>query len=454
MAQPDAADQVSSTGELGIDDVVRFVRSAWPWGAAMAILAGGATGGYLISQPRVWESSASLLVAPALFRSELKTDAMSLPAYQRLLESAAVVDATRTRLRAAGILAADDRLEVGTALESRVITAKRSEETVLAPFIEVKGRGKSPEAATAIADTWIACFLEHSRTLAGGNLAATVTLVDNQYQEQLKRLNELEDRRLKAAVDYKKQSADLQEEWNTRLAACRAETGDLLTRHQNETARLLAEVRAEQKLSQRQAEVDALTKALGDLKSQISMAAVFRAMGPDQVGPPDSAASPSQAFARLRDQERQLTERLALAQSSLARDTQTVDSLQRTRENAYNTLSDQRAALLASLTAKQRAALEALRREESSQLDRLDQELLPLRELVAKLARDANQVHIAKAQQSVPDVRIASAAVKPEAPMSRGAASKAVMAAVLGAMAGFAIALYRTIARRLDGKAP
>lgn len=438
--------------ELGLDDVVRFVRSSWKLGLAGGILAGGITAGVGLSQPRQWESSASLLVSASSFRSELKVDALSLQGYQRLLESAAVVEATRVKLRAAGTLGADDRLEVGSALESRVLTTKRSEETVLAPLIELKARAGSPEAAVAIVDTWIACFLDHTRTLVNGSTVATTALIDGQYQEQRKHLDELEDRRLKAATGFKTQLADLQEKWNTTLATCRAESGDLLTKYQNETATLLAAARAEKKISQRQAEIDALVKSLADLKSQLAMAAVFKAMGQDQANASDAAASPSLTYARLRDQERLLTERLAAAQSDFAKDTLTIDNLQRTRENAYATLADQRKSLLDSLTGRQQAALLTLGREETSQLDRFDQELLPLRELVGKLARSTGQAQIAKAQQSIADVQVASAAVKPEAPLPRGVGSKAAMAAVLGALAGLALALMRNISRRVDGK--
>lgn len=449
--QPPAPDNTCAPGELGIDDVVRFLRSSWKTGVAVAILAGGITGGVLLALPRTWESSASLLVSTPSFRSELKTDALSLQAYQRLLESAAVVDAARLKLRAAGILQAGEPLEVGLGLESRVLTAKRSEETLLAPIIEVKARARSPEAAMAIVDTWIACFLAHTSTLVVGNTVSTTALIEGQYQEHSKRLTELEDKRLKTAADFKKRNADLQEEWNTRLATCRAETGALLTTHQNETGTLLAEARAGKRISERQAELDGLTKALADLKSQLAMAAVFKAMGQDQTHANEAAVAPSQTYARLRDQERQLTERLAISQSAFAQDSLAIDSLQRSRENAFATLADQRNALLSSLTARQRAALDTLRREESSMLDRLDQELTPLRDLVSKLTRDMGQAQIAKAQQTVLDVRVASAAVKPETPLPRGAANKVLVAVVLGGMAGMAIALLRIINRRIDG---
>ena len=379
-------------GEMSLDDAVRFLRSAWKQGLIGAILVGGITGGVLLSQPRTWESTASLMVSPPAFASELKQVALTIPGYQRLLESAAMVEETKARLMAKGLMNPDETLEIGKQLEVRIFTAK---DLVLAPLIECRGRGASAEIAAAIADTWVAVFFERTKALMSGNAAPTLLLIENQYKENRDNLTKLENERLTIFSACKKQYLEAQTTSNNQITAYRNETIAMTAAHQSETDRLIAALRAPK----------------GKLPEPVEAAAGQAERNPEEI---------------------------------------LVSGLLRTREAEFSALTNTRSNELARLTNTQRQEWDVLKAAEKVRLEQCDRELLPLRELVENLAKSHGQAQIARAQQSSLDIKLAAAAVKPDQPLPRGAGSKALIGTVLGGMLGLLIAVLGRINRRID----
>ena len=107
-----------------------------------------------LAVPAEYEASAVLVIVEPRFSSELKPPALSVQAYQNLLESDAILAEARRRLQAQGQLGKSDLLRRGREVETKIFVSRRAEETSLAPMIQVVATGRTPAQAAAIANTW------------------------------------------------------------------------------------------------------------------------------------------------------------------------------------------------------------------------------------------------------------------------------------------------------------
>ena len=90
-------------GELSFADVVAFFQRHWRLIFGTAFAAGFLTGLVVILfVPRSYEASATLVIVPPKFASDLKPSTLTVQGYQQLLESDAVIAETRRRLVAKG----------------------------------------------------------------------------------------------------------------------------------------------------------------------------------------------------------------------------------------------------------------------------------------------------------------------------------------------------------------
>lgn len=203
---------------LDLTDLMRMVRhhgrSIVGLGLAAA-LATAATVAFVL--PPRYEASATLVVVPPQFSSQLKPQALSVQGYQRLLESDAVIGEAHRELVENGLLDPEDGLEVGNQLETRIFVSKRAEETALAPIIEAVAYGETPERAADIANTWVQTFLSHSRQLMVGATLPTVEFIESQYGDQQTKLEDLDTTRVETADDFQRHQDRLALSWDRRL---------------------------------------------------------------------------------------------------------------------------------------------------------------------------------------------------------------------------------------------
>ena len=433
---PDAS-SAPAASELGVDDVVRFLRNSWRWAAVGVVLAGGISTIVVLLQPRTWESTASLLVSPPPFSSDIKQLSFNLPSYQRLLESPAVIDETRSRLVKENVIASDRFLILGTDLEVKIFTNK---EVVVTPIVECRGRGENNEQAQKMVSVWIDVFLKRTKELVDSNSSPSFTLIEEQYKSNQKKLSKLEDDNKSAASGYQRKHGEVEKRWNETISAFTLDTGSQLAVFQNESDRLISDLRLSSDLPGMDARIKALSRALSDLN--VGGADHTNAPRLDQVQPVNRA-----------EQVKLLAEQLTALQNKQLSADVALKKLERGQQVKLEELKSKRALELATLTTSQKQELDDLLREETQRQSQFTREHLPLNELVTKLSKDYGQVQITRAQQSSSDIQVASAASLSERPMPRGAAKTIGLLSFLGLLAGLGAALTRNVLRRIDQKA-
>lgn len=502
-----AADS-SQEGDPRLAEMVRFVRRHWIFivcgalATAIAVILG-----VLLLVPPRYRASATLIVVPPGFASDLKPPALSLQGYQRLLESGGVLDETTRKLTEQGLLEPGRALAIGRTLETRIYVSRRSEETPLAPIIEAVAVSRSAEEAAAIANAWAEAFLNHSRKLVVGSTAPAIELIESIYSRQRTDLEQLSEKRLELVSRYLGQEAELTERWDRKvneatvawdrkLVAFKKETEDRLAEYQTATRRMLEESAGQDGVDlsdvssgdpeHNPAAADAeLEKALRQVVSlRVQVAQTPRLLLLEKAVT-DEALWQALALSQGRLVELQpLTERsllsqevnpvytqLALRLAEVETGLQAYTGGDRKRAELLTARLEQmqreRSAGLAKLLADRAVEFDRQQREKQLELERLqrqrrlelaaldsernlrlaeiDRDLDSSRQLFTKLAASYNQVLVAKAEQKVPDVRLGSPAVPPIEPQPRRLAVKGLVALILGGLLSTAVALVREV---------
>ena len=438
-----APTSVSSTSinearELSLDDVVRFLRDSWRWAVGGSVIVGGLAAVWALSQPRIWESTANLLISPPPFSGELKQLSLNLPSYQRLLESPAVLDETRLRLLEQGVLKTGQYLKIGDNLETKVFMSKKGDDVALVPIIDCRGRGENAAQANAITALWIKVFLERTKVIIGLNTSSSVTLIETQFDNNKKKLEKIElDNRLATSLAQLKQ-AEVTQRWNEIINVFTSETNQKLATFQNETEKLLTDLRISSDIPGLDARIAALSRALSDLNLSA---------GTDYVKAVRLEAN--QPLNRS-EQVNQIAEQLTILQNKqLSADT-AIKQLERERQLKMDEQKDRIVLELAKLKASQSQELDDLIREETLRQVQFSRESVTLSETVRSLSNSFQQAQITKAQQTTLDIQIASVPTLPVQPLPRGASKIIGLAAFLGILIGLSIALSRQILRRID----
>jgi len=495
-------------GEITFPEIVAFFRRN------AALIFGSALGAGLLTAvavvlfvPQTWEASATLVVVPPPLVSELKPSTLTVQAYQKLLESDAVVAEARRRLEREGVVDASDRLRVGKELQTRIFVSRRAEETTLAPMLQAIVRARTGEAAARIANVWAEVFLERVRELVAGTTSTAVQFIEQQFPEARQRLASLEDARVAAANEFQRRLDEAATTWDARITAYRSETASLLAGYQAETTRMVEEEKSRHELQTRQAQLASLQAVFADLQNEqarvqsqlaqkeLELAASRRQLAEtpqfislkkaitddalwQSVASPGKSASGWQSLegkslasqeinpiyteiasrtARVEAEVNALTPRAAQLEAELAglaatlrqlqeavgSATAAVDRLAKEREAGLAALQGERENGLVTLQRQRQQELDAIQRERDTRLAQLDRDIDQHRELFAQLAKGYNQALLAKAGQDVEDVRLAAAAVTRAEPESRRTLVTAGFVSVLVAILAVASAALR-----------
>ncbi|MEJ2190483.1 MAG: Wzz/FepE/Etk N-terminal domain-containing protein [Acidobacteriota bacterium] len=255
--------------DISLADVVRFLhRYRW------LILGSGVVAGLLalasvtLLVPRTYRASATLVVVPSKFSSELKPQTLTIQGYQKLLESDAAVAETKRRLVEAGDIDASTNLRVGRNLHTAIFVSRRSEETELAPMIQIDAEFDSPTVAAKVANTWAQVFLERTHVLMSGTTSATVEFIDQQYPQAKQELENLEQQRVETGDSFQKRRNDVETSWDIKIGQVKNENSEKVAAYQAETRRLCEAFSGEHTLDTRTAQVNALRNAYRDLSQR------------------------------------------------------------------------------------------------------------------------------------------------------------------------------------------
>lgn len=113
------------------------------------------------------------------------------------------------------------------------------------------------------------------------------------------------------------------------------------------------------------------------------------------------------------------------------------------RKAGLDQLQDRRTMLLEELKRKQQHEADALSGERDRQLAQLDRGIAQEKELHAELAKNYNQATLAKAQQSLEDVRLGSMAVPLDRSLPRGFLVNSGVSLAIGFIIGLMISVIR-----------
>ncbi|HSR67782.1 MAG TPA: hypothetical protein VLU25_07560 [Acidobacteriota bacterium] len=467
---------------LGMVDIVRFLQRR------IGLIAGGAVGVAVLALvvimllPRQFEASLTLVVSPPTFSSELSPPTFSIQGYKALVESGAVLEETTARLVSRGVLGPDRILRLDDGLSTHVFLSARSDQTPLAPMLRLSARTEDAETSAQVANAWAEVFLEHTRRLSLASLDPTVEIVEGQFHDSRKSLDELEKERLRLLNEFQERLDQTAKAWDDRIAEFRAKSENLIAEFRNQTRRIFSDVGSRygigsdsskspqsdgvedqetalrllaqllvlrQKLAQtpmvfrlrKTVSDDVLWQALSGAWGEETENRLFsKNLVDEEVNPIHTDLA--MRIVQLESQVRMLRE---TQQNVYWEFDRTVEKLQRERSVALGILQEEREIDLAGLIRDRRRALDRIRREHLSELAPMEREIDRLKSQVQKLSGTYNEVRLAQAREDVPDVRLAMPAVPPRSPKPLGLGLKLLVAVLLGGMLGLAVAIVREI---------
>jgi capsular polysaccharide biosynthesis protein len=496
--------------QVTLADIVRFLRRNWVVIIVAAIMCGFlAAVATVIFVSENFEASATLVIVPPRFSSELKPQTLTVQGYQKLLESDEVVSETRNRLVEAQQIDPSVGLRVGGNLGTRIFVSRRSEETELAPMIQAMARYHDPDVAASIANLWVQVFMERIRALMGGTTSATVQFIDEQYPRSKQVLTDLEDEKILAQDEYQERRDTAATAWDRQLAEFTTATADLVAAHQSETRRLVESFKGDQNLETRDAQLDALRSAFAELQGEQARAEsqldrqrlqleaiedqlartpqyleLRKAVTDDALW--DAIASSDRKTDRLealkdstlvtqevnpvftelssraakiemeinalipRSQQldlqlAEMSEQIRGLENELGADYSQLEMIERSREAGLENLKTTRAMSHAILERQAQRALDGITREWETRIAQLDREIGQQAALFEELAKNFNEATLAKGQNSVEDVRLGARAVAPERSMGRGIILKSFAGLLLGGLIGLLFAVVREV---------
>ena len=513
VPRPLASDRPGSP-DLALLHLVAFLRRHWLLILGTSVVTTLVTALFVrLFTDDTYEAVAVMVVAPAKFSSSLQPAALGVRDYRRLLESEGVLAETSIRLMEKGTLADGSSIRVGQNLESRLpvsTLAARNQPARQGPLMETVARAGSPQEAADIANVWAEVFVEYSQKLMVDSTAPTIDLIETEFHRRRAELEDLGRARIDLSNEYQKKLDRVELGWLRRIRAAttrwesdlvdtRTETEELVARYQTETRRTIETYAEAQGLSLATsvpaivptegalapgAELDpavrlrqlvtlriqlAQTPQMVLLEKTITDDALWQAAALGEM--PASDLETMAGRTNLLTQEiSPLHTELALGVSRLEtslvderalRIASRLETLQRERGAGlaktmaartfeFDQVQTAREIELADLTKQKRQEIEAMERERNLRLEQIDQDLLSKRTVFATVAENKEQAILVQADQNLADINLSWPAVPPMRALPKGLASKALIAAVLGALAGLTLALVLEAKTRLS----
>lgn len=462
----------SGRPEPSLAQAVAFLERNWPWifglAAAAAVLALLAI---LLFAPGTYRASATLVLFSPGIHSEIAPSVLSVHAYQRLLESDAVLDETRRRLTEEGLLEPDDERLLREHLDSRIFVSRREETESLAPMLEAIAEAESPELAAGLANTWVDVFLRRTRSLMQHATDGDVALVESQFPQVRADLEEREQEWVELTNDYQRRLQETASRGDRRIATYQKETADLIAAYNTESRRLMDRAVAKrldaEGVAEGRSEVVKKLLQLASVRGQMAVTApvlalekaitddaLWQSLITQQAQVSDPANVENRSL--LTQEVNPLYNDLALQAVQLEVDlrslagpqdddvaalTSELDRLQQERSAGLAKLQVDRSLETALLRRIQNRELSELHRERTAQQDKLRRSIEKLESLEKLLRESSNQVQLTRARDDVAGVHLATAAVAPLHPEPSRTPLVALAAAVLGGLLGLAISM-------------
>lgn len=416
--------------------------------------------------PEVYQATATLVLLPPRFSTELRATPLSVETYRSMAKSDYIVDKVRRELVRKNIIRAGER--IGAALEARTHSRARQENL---PLIDLVVEADSPQKAEAIANTWAEVFVAESLTPIGRAKEGSLELIEKEYpaarqrlmeaEAKLKELEDSYDRQIKAAEDtWDAKITDFRAEWKIeslkkQLASYEQELiGSIEKLHQAQmdikrTKDTLEELHKEIKghpqfiTLSRSISDDALwDRAVDGLSSEAAKQLETLRLKSEQLNPVyhsllQRLADTQVAYEALLPQEKYLQDQIAARRKEVEELTQLILSKELELEK---------------LKREKETALALLRRERDFRVSELKREVESLRGTYSTLAQKYEVARLAKAEED-PDVKVWGYAVAPERPVRPRTMLNTEIALVAGLMLSVMLAFLLEYLQSAGGSA-
>lgn len=265
---------------LSLVDLVRFLHASRrviiSWMVGVSILA---TLLAFTLVPRTYQASAVLSVISPKIESSMAPAAMSVQAYQRILESDAIQADVRKFLIKEGVLGSEDRPKFST----MIFVAKRSEEVSLAPFIQITVEDREAERAAQVVNRWAQIFMERVKAIHGTTTGPLVSLVDTQFIKAREDLAVTELAKNQAAEEEGVRHAALVTTWDSKVSDFQMVQVRVKAEYDDTTKRELETFQAEQQIETQRVLLESIRKSLETLRSEFEAVTLRASQIDDEV---------------------------------------------------------------------------------------------------------------------------------------------------------------------------
>lgn len=413
--------------------------------------------------PEVYQATATLVLLPPRFSTELRAAPLSVEAYQSMAKSDYIVDKVRRELARKNIIRPGE--EIGTVLTARARAGSNQ------PLIDLVVEADSPQKAEAIANTWAEVFVAESSTLIGRVKKGSLELIEKEYPAARQRLMEAEARLKETEDSYDRQIKAAEDAWDAKITDFRAEwkieslkkqlasyeqelIGSIEKLHQAQmdikrTKDTLEELRKEIKghpqfiTLSRSISDDALwDRAVDGLSSEAAKQLETLRLKSEQLNPVyhsllQRLADTQVAYEALLPQEKYLQEQIAARRKEVEGLTRLILSKELELEK---------------LKREKETALALLRRERDFRVSELKREVESLRGTYSTLAQKYEVARLAKAEED-PDVKVWGYAVAPKSPIRTRTMLNTAVALVTGLMLSVMLAFLLEYLQSAGGSA-
>ncbi|HYG75762.1 MAG TPA: Wzz/FepE/Etk N-terminal domain-containing protein [Planctomycetota bacterium] len=491
-----------SSDEISLADIVAFIAGYW---LPIAVLAGiGAAGGavYTLSQPDQYQATATLVVAPSRQRTDVSRPTLTINAYQRLLESDYIIKKTREKL-----LSEKSVSKVRTSFATRVISSTRPDESSV---LEASASGDTAEDSAKIADAWIKVFLDHIKEIVSERQSMAASILSGQIASTRTQLEKLDaDRR----AEQDKIRGKLAEEIlkiERAIGVAKSAGEDKKFALQEEISKKIVAAKSKGNLEAREAELEALQRAYGDLQSEsarlagqlesqrlmleaarkqlsqtpavlvtrkaIPDEALWRAMSEKSALDPEAlkkmglvSEQPNPLYGeiarkaafyemevntlaprqeKLKTELSKMAEAVAKLGDSVRATHAEVEQLEAMLETGTKKIKETTSSEVSALEKQRDAEIKEGERLRAAGVASIERELVAQRELFDQLSKNWNSINISKVQDDFDDLRVGASPVVPVSPVARKTLPVSIAAAIGGALAGIFFSLIHSIKRK------
>lgn len=459
-----------AAGGISFGDYLRVLWSRRLFIVLGTIICGAAGLAASLLSSSVYRSTATLIVLPPRFATELKPSVLPVETYRSLIETGAVKAKVEEAMNGNGGNGDSNGLE---AFFSTSIQAGKQRNQPYLPSIELVVEADSPQKAALLANTWAAVVVAEIGDLSRRAKSGDVEFIDQEYPVIKRRLAEAEKELKDAEDEYGRRIRELEDRFDKEIASFKAKWNLEGMRGELGTLERLLNGSGNQGLLPQLQSVKLATKRakdeLAELKKEIKSHPQFLLLAKaitddalwDKVGKDPSGTVSEQLDAlRLRSQAlnpiySRLAQRLAEAQVDYEALIPQEDYLQkqiadlRHQIAELNRLIEDQEAALRTLERRRFEGLTSLRRERDLRTGELKREVASLQRTFNTLSEKYESARLAKAEEAS-DVQIGMPAVVNDRPVRPRTILNTVVALAVGLILSTGFAFVREFAQRFD----